>query len=778
MPSAGKKFSFTSTALAHDSFDVVSFTGTEGLSRLYRFDITLVSENGEVDIDSVIKSRARLTILREYGDIAFNGILSGFEQLETVHGRTRYRAVLTPAFWRQTLTHHNQIFLDKTTPQIIEAAMKDAGLSSLDYEFRLTGQYDPHDYVCQYNESHFSFISRLMEREGIYYYFEQGSDNEKVIITDTALVHSVMDEGIKMHYSQPSGLNEAERDEVIQTMICSQKMLPAKVLLKNYDYHKPALDLAAESVVSPDGIGEVYVYGVKYSTPEEGERLAKVRAESLRCRAKIFQGESLVPYLRPGYVFSLEGHPRNDFNVSYLTTDITHHGDQNFMLSAGLAETGSTREKSSCYRNTFSAISSDIQFRPEQTSEKPRISGALYAHIDAEGTGQYAEIDEQGRYKVVLPFDLNNVKGGKASCWLRKAQPYTGENHGMHFPLHKGTEVLLTFIDGDPDRPLITAAVSNLLTPSQVTAQNATQSRITTAGGNKLHFEDMVGSEQVLLSSPRAESMITMGAAPERAATSETGYVKDSLDRSSAPTKTTKDRKDILKQMKKDGITHYTKGDITFECENSINCIKGNETTEIWGGFEEKIFGANVMTVYGGEADTVFGARSIATFGGYDDVVIGAYLDLKLGGVTEFNAVRKLEILAGGSYQIGAIKETHYVAKTNISGSSTHVTGQHTAVGLTKEEVIKEIQTIVQDYVKVSANNTAINDLKNEINNKQTKLSNEVNHLLKNETKVASALTIMSENTTTIGETQKKLIGAVTKLHDTVTTIAEKTVYV
>jgi type VI secretion system secreted protein VgrG len=511
MSSPEKKFSFTSTALAHDSFDVVSFTGTEGLSRLYRFDITLVSENGEVDIDSVIKSRARLSILREYGDIAFNGILSGFEQLETVHGRTRYRAILTPAFWRQTLTHHNQIFLDKTIPQIIEAAMNDGGLTSSDYEFRLTGQYDPHDYVCQYNESHFNFISRLMEREGLYYYFEQGDENEKLVITDTAFVHSVMDEGIKMHYSQPSGLNEPERGEVIQTMICSQKMLPAKVLLKNYDYHKPALDLTAESVVSADGIGEVYVYGVKFSTPAEGDRLAKVRAESIRCRAKIFKGESQVPYLRPGYVFSLEGHPRKDFNISYLTTDISHHGDQNFMFTAGLDETGSTSEKVPCYRNTFSVINADIQFRPEQTSEAPHISGVLYAHIDAEGTGQYAEIDEQGRYKVVLPFDLNNVKGGKASCWLRKAQPYAGENHGIHFPLHKGTEVLLTFVDGDPDRPIIAAAVSNLLTPSQVTAQNATQSRITTAGGNLLHFEDLAGSEGIHLFSPNGNVSLIMG---------------------------------------------------------------------------------------------------------------------------------------------------------------------------------------------------------------------------------------------------------------------------
>ncbi len=769
MSSAGKKFSFTSTALAHDSFDVVSFTGTEGLSKHYRFDITLVSENGEVNLRKVIKSRARLTILREYGDITFNGILSGFDQLETAHGLTRYRAVLTPAFWRQTLTHHNQIFLDKTSPQIIEAAMRDGGLTSLDYEFRLTGQYAPHDYICQYNESHYSFISRLMEREGIYYYFEQGEDNEKVIITDTAHVHSVMDEGIKMHFAPISGLNESEREEVIQSMVCCQKMLPEKVLLKSYDYHKPSLDLTAGCEVSPDGVGEFYVYGVKYSTPEEGARLAKVCAESLRCRGQIFQGESLVPYLRPGYIFSLEGHPRKDFNISYLTTDITHHGDQNFMFTAGLAETGSIRERSSCYRNSFSAISSDIQFRPEHITERPRIPGGLYAHIDAEGSGQYAEIDEQGRYKVVLPFDLNSVKGGKASCWLRKAQPYAGSNHGMHFPLHKGTEVLLAFIGGDPDRPLIAAAVSNPLMPSQVTARNATQSLITTAGGNKLHFEDMVGSEQVLLRSPRAESMITMGAAAGSVAATGTGTAKESQDSSSssAPGGTSKDHKAVLDQMEKDGIHSKTEGDITFECDNSISCIKGNETTEIWGDYTEKIHGASeetingtsVMTVYGAEADTVFGARAITTFGAYTDTAVGAYLDIKLGPAIEIDAAIKLELQAVGSFEFGTEKVFNHAAKTEINGEtttvngvSTHVTGQHTTVDTSHTAVVSDKTEVAANKLVTIADFTEMYAKEEKIAAIKTELIDAKKTVGMSETKILETATKMYERSTTMGQ--------------------------
>lgn len=512
MSTIGKKFSFTSAVLPEDTFDLVSFNGSEGLSRLYRFDVTLLADTDTLDLEQVIQSRATLKILRSDGDITFHGILSTFEQMETVGERTHYRAVLSPLFWRETLTHHNQIFLDKTSPQIIEAAMKDGGLTSLDFEFRLTGQYLPHEYVCQYNETHHSFISRLMEREGIYYYFEQGESSEKVIITDTGLLHSVMSEGEKLYYSPPSGLDEASREEVIKTLVCCQKMLPARVLLKDYNYRKPSLELTAEYKVSEKGLGDVYIYGEHFPTPEEGTRLAKLRAEALQCRARTFQGESLVPYLRPGYIFMLDGHNRNDFNSSYLTTDVTHKGKQSFLFTAGLDKNTTEHETSPYYHNSFTAISAESQFRPERTTDKPRFSGTMHAHIDAAGSGKYAEIDEYGRYKVRLPFDLNSPTGGKASSWIRMAQPYAGDTHGMHFPLHKGTEVLLTFIDGDPDRPIIASAVPNPLTPSPVTSANATQSKIKSAGGNEMHMEDQEGTKRILLNSPEKNSWIRMGA--------------------------------------------------------------------------------------------------------------------------------------------------------------------------------------------------------------------------------------------------------------------------
>lgn len=673
-----KKFSFSSAALGKDTFEVVSFEGTEGISKLYRFDISLVSENDELDLESLIQSRATLTILRDDGDIVFNGILSTFEQLGTAHGQTRYRAVLTPAFWRQTLTHHNQIFLDKNMPQIIEAAMKDGGLTSLDYSFRLTGLYENHEYICQYNESHFNFISRLMEREGIYYYFEQGEYNEKVIIADSAMQHSVMQEGEKLYYSPISGLDEASREEVIKTLVCSQKMLPKKIVLKDYNYRKPLLELTAEYVVSERGVGDVFIYGEHFSTEEEGARLAQMRAEALKCRARVFQGESLVPYLRPGYIFNLKGHNRNDFNADYLTTSINHSGDQNFMFTSGLDVTDSHREGTAYYSNSFSAILLENQFRPERTTEKPRISGTLNAHIDAAGSGEYAEIDEQGRYKVRLPFDLSDPLGGKASSWLRMAQPYAGSDHGMHFPLHKDTEVLLTFIDGDPDRPIIAAAVPNPLSPSPVIGANATQSHITTAGGNKFHLEDQAGGERILLQTPKANTSIRMGSpnAPLAKTETLTGYTPEEID-----TRLEKLAELIDEKIEYDGVAINTVGNIEYRCEDENTYINGNCLETILGTFTE--------TVVGAETNTVFGERNHISLVDHNDVTVGILIDAVAGFKIELACAASAEFAVEHVF-VSPLKTELAAITTEIGELKTHVDGAVVKCTAAKNECILE----------------------------------------------------------------------------------------
>ena len=300
-------------------------------------------------------------------------------------------------------------------------------------------------------------------------------------------------------------------EEAIKAFICRQKRLPNKVILKDYNYRKPSLDLKAEAVVDSRGRGNVYFYGEHFKTPEEGTELAKIRAEEIRCREKFFHGEGTASNLCPGFFFELDGHYRKGHNRKYLVVELEHEGSQTGAFWAGIGEESADKGKELTYSNSFTAIASDIQFRPELKTPKSRFYGTMNATVDAAGDGQYAELDDEGRYKVKLPFDQSDAGEGKASRWVRMSQPYAGAEHGMHFPLHKGTEVLLSFVDGDPDRPIIAGAVPNYETKSPVTAANQSESVIQTGGRNKIRIEDKAGSERIIMETPAAKSWIRMG---------------------------------------------------------------------------------------------------------------------------------------------------------------------------------------------------------------------------------------------------------------------------
>ncbi|KUJ95926.1 MAG: Rhs element Vgr protein, partial [Desulfonauticus sp. 38_4375] len=598
-----EKFKFTSKAVDEDTFYVISFWGKEGLSLLYQFEIHLISENENIKHEDIIKNRARFSIIREDGSkVNFNGVISSFEQLHQVDKYTFYKATLVPKLWYLTLTYHNQIFLNKTPIQLIEAILKDAGLFRNDYELKLQKKYPEYEFVCQYNETHFNFLNRWLEREGIYYYFDQSGDVEKIIFTDTKISHTAHPNGSTFYYSPPSGLDHEKRNEIIQSLICKYNNIPQRILLKDYNYMKPSLEISGSALVDKEGIGEVYYYGENFLTPEEGNRLAKIRAEQIRCTKKEFIGNSTIPYLAPGYLFTLDNHYREDFNQQYLTVEINHEGAQGGYLISGLSSTLSTQEKKVFYQNNFKAIPADIQFRAEKKTPAPKIVGTINAKIDAEGTGEYAELDDHGRYKVILPFDLSGKKDGKASTWIRMATPYAGSNHGMHFPLHKGTEVLITFVEGNPDRPVIAAAVPNPDTPSQVVNTDQTMSKITTAGGNKIHIEDKAGKQNIILHTPTQNTFIRLGAKKDE----EEGHEdKNSKQKESS-------------EHSGYGLKVYTEGPFEIKAGTKNEMIGGNVSEYILGKKSDIIIGMESKLVGGLHTLSVIGQASTTHIGGHN----------------------------------------------------------------------------------------------------------------------------------------------------------------
>jgi len=492
---------------------VVGFRGAEGISRLYAFEIHLTLGPDEADafeLSSAVGAKGSLVLDRQDGrpPFSFHGI---FSEIAFVHhqqdGRALVRAVLVPRLWRLTQTHHSRIFTQQSIPDIIKKTLEDGGLTSADYSLHLSEQYPPEEHVCQYRESNFDFISRWMEREGIYYFFEQGDDGEKLIIADNKSAHDDL-VSTPVRFFALAGA-DATAEECLQTFVCRHRSLPASVRLKDHDYAKPALDVSGSAPVSKTGLGEISVHGARFFTPQAGKRLAQLRAEEILAREQVLTGSGSAFYLRAGYTFSLQDHPRSSFDAKYLVTEVEHYGNQGASTPELRRLTGLALDE--VYHVDVTAIPAAVQFRAEGRTAWPRIYGTEHGIIDGEAESEYAQLDDHGRYAVRFAFDESDLGDGKASTRVRMMQPHGGGVEGWHFPLRKGTEVLFTFLGGDPDRPVIAGVVPNAHTPSPVTKANHTRNVIQTGGRNRFEIEDKHGFERITLSTPHSNSMIRMG---------------------------------------------------------------------------------------------------------------------------------------------------------------------------------------------------------------------------------------------------------------------------
>ncbi|APR87189.1 VgrG protein [Minicystis rosea] len=472
--------------------------------------LLLGSEGQELDLGDVIGAKATLAIDRDDGraPFVFHGIFAAFELLHESEGQSLFHATLVPQLWQLGQTLHSRVFTNLSIPDILREVLEDSGLGSDDFILRLAGDYRPEEHVCQYQESNLDFISRWMEREGMYYYFEQGDASERLVIADNKSFHGALEDA-KVRYFALAG-HDASAKEALHTFTCKHRALPAGVRLKDYDYARPTLDVSGSASVSKTGLGEINAHGGRFFSPEDGRRLATIRAEELLARQVVYRGAGTALYLRPGYCFALEDHPRAAFDTKYLVVHAEHQGNQGIGSPEIRALTGIEGDRA--YWVEIAAIPASAQFRAERKTPWPRVHGFENAVVCGPIESEYAQIDAAGRYHVKLQFDESELKDGRASTWVRMLQPHGGTVEGWHFPLRKGTEVLITFLGGDPDRPVIAGVVPNLHTPSPVTQQNHTTNIIQTGGHNRFELEDKAGHERITLKTPYANSMLRLGA--------------------------------------------------------------------------------------------------------------------------------------------------------------------------------------------------------------------------------------------------------------------------
>ncbi|MBI1926579.1 type VI secretion system tip protein VgrG [Candidatus Poribacteria bacterium] len=440
------------------NFNVENFSGQERISQLMCFEIDLWCEPQDVDFSKVLDKPATLTV-RCWPDFIqerkYHGIVASFEQTEQTEDGIAFHTLLVPRLWRLTLNHQSRIFQEKSVPEILEEVLKkNAQFQSDDYRLALQGTYEklnkpPREFCVQYRESDFNFISRLMEEEGIFYFFEYTDSKEVMVIADSPAVHQETAPVFEVKYNPQS--QDERKEEVVSALSYKERLLPGKASLKDFNYDTPQTNLLAESQINSNASLEVYDYPGRFGFLNRGNHLARVRNEELESDRKVISGKSDCRSFCAGYRFQLAGHPRPDLNSEYLLTRVFHAGSQ----GGALAQDVQTR-----YDNQFECIPFDIPYRPPQVTSKPIVRGTQTA-IVVGPSGETLYMDEKGRAKVQFHWDRDGVRNEKSSCWVRVSHGYAGQQHGIQFHPLVGDEVIVDFLEGDPDKPIIVGRVYN-----------------------------------------------------------------------------------------------------------------------------------------------------------------------------------------------------------------------------------------------------------------------------------------------------------------------------
>jgi type VI secretion system secreted protein VgrG len=484
------------TVLGKDVLLLQSFHGQEGISRLFSFEMAMHSENRSIAFDSIIGKKATIKMVLPKGEERyFNGIVASFSQGGTSSVFTSYHATLVPWFWLMTRMSDCRIFQNKTVPDIIQQLFQEHGFS--DFKNKLRGKFEQREYCVQYRETTFNFISRLMQEEGIFYFFEHEADKHSLVLANSP-------SEFKPCPFQPAARYESEAnagwtEEVVTEWSVGQEVRPGHYTLTDFNFEKPSLDLTADVTGKDQRKYEIYDYPGEYETRDEGEKLAGIRMEEEETPRIVAAGASTCRAFTSGYKFDLKEHYRRDLNKAYALMSIHHACDAgaNYESTDG----GGRFE----YSNHFQCVPADTKFRPPRTAPVPVVHGTQTAMVVGPA-GEEIYVDKYGRVKVQFHWDREGKYNEKSSCWIRVSQNWAGKRWGAMFIPRIGQEVIVDFIEGDPDRPIITGRVYNGNSmPPYALPDHKTKSAIKSysskggGGFNELRFEDSKGQEQIFI---------------------------------------------------------------------------------------------------------------------------------------------------------------------------------------------------------------------------------------------------------------------------------------
>jgi type VI secretion system secreted protein VgrG len=615
--------------LAPADVAVTGFRGTEALSEPFSFELDFHRHDDEaIEIADLVGAEALLTVRApDLPDRFVHGFLDHVELVADRPRRPSCRGRLVPQLRRLECVRGSRIFQNLSVPQIAKQVL-DAG--KVEQRWSIQGSYPARDFCVQYRESDLAFAQRLLEEEGIFYFFEHRQDGHVMVLGDGSSAYVPLPGGPKLPFRFKTG--RVAGAEHIDALVSEERVAPGATALRDFDFERPALDLTA-SATSEQGSPDLewYDYPGLYLDPGEGKRLSRTRLEELRAVHRTRRGESTCRPLAPGFELEVEDHPDPSFNGKLVAVRVEHAG-----RSQGSADEAVALDR---YRNVFVAVDTATPFRPARRTPRPLIPGVQTATVVGP-EGEEIFPDRYGRVKVRFHWDREGSRDDRCSCWVRLGQTWAGAGFGACFIPRVGQEVLVRFLEGNPDRPIVVGAVYNGTHPPPVALPvEKTKSTVRSdsspgsGGANELRIEDTAGSEEVFIHAQKDNAIEILNDKSQSVGKDESLSVA----------------KDRSREVGGNQDLRVDQEDTTGVQGNGMLLVLGNRSTQVGGNHSESVTAMQGVTVSGTQSVKVTLASSMFVGAAAALTVGGAYA-INVGGVVN-HAVAGLQ-----SSQVGGAK--------------------------------------------------------------------------------------------------------------------------
>ncbi|MGC3873626.1 type VI secretion system Vgr family protein [Halomonas sp. GXIMD04776] len=496
---------------------VIDFHLEETLSTPFDLTVNFASRQHDLSASDWLDREVTLSVWQDGAVLRrVHGVVSEFEQGDRGHRRTHYAITVKPALWRLSLRHNSRIFQNVSPLTIINTLLDERGIT--DVAFAVTREPEVREYCVQYRETDLAFIQRLAAEEGLFYFhqFENtaGGAHRLVFADDPQVLGNL---GSRSYHSRPGGTAPARH---IRRLRQTARVRPASAMLKDYSFKQPAYSQLHQAQLHEQvGSGlevhaqrtdyEHFDYPGRHKADASGKAFTKVRLEQLRSNATTASAESDLPELLPGARFALTDHDSDVLNRDWQVISVMHEGTQ----PQALEEDAFSGDGMTTYHNTLVLMPADQAWRAEQ-SPKPRVDGPQVAFVVGP-EGEEIHCDKQGRVKVQFPWDRYAKGDDTSSAWIRVSQGWAGGGYGSMAIPRVGHEVIVSFLEGDPDQPLITGRTYHAVnTPAYSLPEHKTRTVLRTQthkgeGFNELRFEDATDQEQIWIHAQKDLELLT-----------------------------------------------------------------------------------------------------------------------------------------------------------------------------------------------------------------------------------------------------------------------------